>query len=341
MLENSLAAIYMFQDGGHFSYVNQRFVKILGYEDQTEILGRPFWEFIAPQDREVVKKRGLMREKNEISPRRYVFRMCKKDGSILWVDMQAAHASYLDSPAVVGNFIDITKWREAEHEVRHLSRQLIRGIEEERRHLAADLHDEFGQALTLLQFDLEALQNSLPEQALEAAAIGNRVAERIQRLADTVRKTTSVLRPDLLDNLGLVPAVESYVQDYINRVSSPAIDFQAMGFKRRLNADLELVLYRIVQESLTNVTKHAEANQVNITLTYSHPKVILLIEDDGKGFDSEAEQPAGKENGPKGIGLLSMKERVATMGGVLQLQSALGRGTRLRVEIPIMPRQAK
>lgn len=225
VLENSLAAIYMFQDGGRFSYVNQRFVTMLGYEHQDEILGRPFWEFIAPQDREVVKKRGLKREKDEIYPRRYVFRMYKKDGSILWVDMQAAHASYLGSPAVVGNFIDITKWREAEQEVRHLSRKLIQGIEEERRSLAADLHDEFGQALTLHQFDLEALQSTLPAENREAAAISTRLGERIQQLADSVRRTTSILRPDLLDNLGLIPALEWYIQSLRSRESCPAIEF--------------------------------------------------------------------------------------------------------------------
>ena len=128
ILDNSLAGIYMFQEGGRFSYANKRFLSILGYDSTDEVIGRRFWEFIAPEDREIVKQRGLEREKREIDPRHYPFRMLRKDGSMVWVDMRSSHASYMGIPAAVGNFVDITKEKKAREEIRMLSRKLIEGI---------------------------------------------------------------------------------------------------------------------------------------------------------------------------------------------------------------------
>jgi signal transduction histidine kinase len=130
--------------------------------------------------------------------------MIKKDGSKLWVDMRSSHASYMGIPAAVGNFIDISKEKKAQEEIQMLSRKLIEGIEEERRSLASDLHDEFGQALTLLQFDVETLQKKIPSNLKEPNSICNKIMDHIQKLAEKIRNTTSRLRPDLLDHLWLI-----------------------------------------------------------------------------------------------------------------------------------------
>ncbi len=341
VLENSLSAIYVFQDGGVFSYVNRRMVDILGYDRPEEIIGLRFWEVIAPEDREVVKERGLKREQAEIYPRRYIFKMLKKDGSLLWADMQAAHAYYMGRPAVVGNFIDITKIAEAEKEVRHLSRKLIEGIEEERRSLSADLHDEFGQMLTLLQFDTENLQASLPEALPESKAACRKVTERIQSLADSFRHAISRLRPDLLDHLGLIPTIEWFIEDFRERMPEIAIEFQPAGFKRRIAPDAEIVLYRLFQEGLNNVAKHAAARHVDIMLTCSHPEVIFVMKDDGVGFDQSESGGMLMEDGARGIGLLSMKERVASLGGKVEIKSIPGKGTVIWAELPLDGKKAK
>jgi PAS domain S-box-containing protein len=334
ILDNSLAAIYMFQDGGYFSFVNKRLIHLLGYETEDEILGRKFWEFVTPEDRELVKKRGLTREKAEIQPRQYPFRMVKKDGSILWVDMRSSHASYMGIPAAVGNFIDISKEKKAQEEIQMLSRKLIEGIEEERRSLASDLHDEFGQELTLLQFDMEFLQNTIPANLDEPNEACNKIMDHIQRLAEKIRNTTSRLRPDLLDHLGLIPTLEWYIQNFNSRIKDISINFQAVGFKRRLSPEVEIVIYRIFQEGLNNITKHSEADKVDIKLTSSHPGVIYTMQDNGKGFEQ-------KNNGmpveglSKGIGLLSMKERVASLKGTIEIKSVLNKGTSIWVELPM------
>lgn len=334
VLDNSLAAIYMFQNGGYFSYVNPRMVRLLGYDNEEEIIGKGFWEIIASSDHDMVKARGLAREKREISPRRYKYRMVKKGGEEIWVDMRASHAPYLGQPAAVGNFIDITREVKAEERIRQLTRRLIEGIEEERRALANDIHDEFGQLLTLLQFDVESLQSALPPGTTEAASKCGKVMEQIQNLAEKMRATTSRLRPDVLDHLGLVPTLEWYIEDIKNRRCDLQITLQAIGLKKRLPSAVELVLYRVFQEGLNNVTKHSGASNVNIQLTYNHPDIILMIRDDGCGF-AIGDEGVPVDNPGKSIGLLSMQERVSSLQGDMSIRSTVGKGTVLRIRIPM------
>jgi len=334
VLDNSLAAIYMFQDGGYFSYVNPRMVRLLGYESEDQIIGKGFWEIIASEDREMVKSRGLEREKREISPRRYKYRMVKKNGEEIWVDMRASHAPYLGKRAAVGNFIDITKEVKAEKQIRQLTGSLIEGIEEERRALANDIHDEFGQSLTLLQFDVESLRNSLPQGSHKAVKISDKVIEQIQILAEKMRNTTSRLRPDLLDHLGLVPTLQWYIEDIQSRKTEMQISFESIGLKKRLPSSVELVIYRVFQEGLNNITKHSGATNVNIQLTYNHPDIIFMIRDNGCGFESDKEGFPTNNQG-KSIGLLSMRERVSSLNGEMSIRSTSGKGTILRIKIPM------
>ncbi|MFW2365659.1 MAG: PAS domain-containing sensor histidine kinase [Desulforhopalus sp.] len=338
VLDNSLAAIYMFQNGGYFSYVNPRMVRLLGYDSEDEIIGKGFWEIIASSDHDMVKARGLAREKREISPQRYKYRMVKKNGEEIWVDMRASHAPYLGKPAAVGNFIDITREVKAKERIRHLTRRLIGGIEEERRALANDIHDEFGQLLTLLQFDVESLQNALPPGTAEATKKCGKVMEQIQNLAEKMRATTSRLRPDVLDHLGLVPTLEWYIEDIKNRRNDLQIAFQAIGLKKRLPPAVELVLYRVFQEGLNNVTKHSGASNVSIQLTYNHPDIIFMIRDDGCGF-AVGDEGVPVDTPGKSIGLLSMQERVSSLHGDMSIRSTVGKGTVLRIKIPMDEKQ--
>lgn len=334
VLDNSLAAIYMFENGGYFSYVNPRMVNLLEYDSADEIIGKGFWEIISPADREMVRNRGLEREKREFRPRRYKFRMMKKGGEEIWVDMRASHASYLGLPAAVGNFIDITREVEAEEQIRQLTRRVIEGIEEERRSLANDIHDEFGQLLTSLQFDIESLLGELPANLIDARDICDKVMDRIQSLAEKVRDTTSRLRPDVLDHLGLVPTLKWYIDDLNKRRPDMHVTFQAIGLKKRLSSDIELVLYRVFQEGLNNIAKHSGASNVYLQLTYNHPDTIFMIRDDGCGF-VVSEDGVTVDNSRKGIGLLSMKERVTLLNGTMTVRSTPGKGTVLRIKIPM------
>ena len=333
VVENSLSAIFIHQ-GGLFRFVNHRFAEMLGYDNPEDLVGRPFWIVVHPIDRAMVKERGLKREKSDFSPSRYIFRAIKKDGSMIWVDLRATHATYMGDAAVVGNLIDITQSIRAEEEIRQLSRRLIEVSEDEKKRLAADLHDELGQAITSLHFDLESLQTSLGAKLSGQKKRCERLIRTVEQMADNVRKTTSYLRPDLLDHLGLVPALEWSIHDFTTRRTETEVDFQTLGLKKRLNPKIELALYRLFQECMTNISKHAKATRVEIMLTYSHPRVIFIVRDNGIGHEpSKRETATGKS--PRGIGLLSMRERVASLGGSIDIASAPGKGTTIRAEIPV------
>ena len=185
---------------------------------------------------------------------------------------------------------DVTDRRRHEDEIRQLSRRLIQGSEDERKRLAADLHDEFGQSLSALHLGVRSLAGSLPRQLSEQQARCESLTNVIEALAENVRKISSDLRPDMLDHLGLIPTLEWYVRELAQRAPLD-IKFEAVGFKRRLDPRVEIVLYRIMQEALNNVVKHAQADQVSIRLTYSHPTAIMVISDNGKGFDPSDPHP--------------------------------------------------
>ena len=134
--------------------------------------------------------------------------------------------------------------------------------------------------------------------------------------------------------MGLIPTLEWYVQEFSERRHEVEVDFQTLGFKKRLSPDIEIVLYRIFQECLTNIAKHAKATRVEIMLTYSHPRVILVVRDNGVGYEQKRLE-SDRNIDARGIGFLSMRERVASLGGLIDVTSALGKGTTIRADIPV------
>ncbi len=223
---------------------------------------------------------------------------------------------------------EIEEREKAEAEIRHLSRQLINGIEEAQKKLAQDLHDEFGQTLAALHMGVESLWNAMPQSMGPQKEKLNELIVLIEKLGDKIRSISSDLRPDLLDDLGLVPTLQWYIKEFQDQHPDMKIRFQTVGFKKRLSAsEVELTLYRIFQESLNNIVKHAQASEVHVMLTYSYPQVIFMVKDNGMGFDPKRRS--------KGIGLIGMRERVASANGQIDVRSKTGKGTAIRVEIPV------
>jgi signal transduction histidine kinase len=192
--------------------------------------------------------------------------------------------------------------------------------------------------LTTLHFDIEALRNALPGELGELKTRCDESITLIEELGENVRNISSELRPGMLDHLGLVPTLEWYIADFAKRVGGLHIDFQTVGIKERPDPEIEIVLYRILQEALNNIAKHSEAKHVNIVLTHSHPKLICTIKDDGVGFEQTGGMvPFG--SGKQGIGLLGMRERVGSVGGTMDIRSKNAEGTMLRVELPFSLRK--
>jgi signal transduction histidine kinase len=213
----------------------------------------------------------------------------------------------------------------ADRVARDALRRVVAGQELERRRLARELHDETGQALTSILLGLKNVEDaSSPESARAAAA---ELREQIVDTLQNVRRLAVELRPSALDDFGLAPALERLAEAF-GEQSGITVDIQTNLDSPRLAPEVETALYRIVQEALTNVAKHAEATRVSIVVTRRENSVTAVIEDDGRGFG------AGGGTGD-GLGLVGMKERVGLLGGRLALESTEGAGTTVVAEVPL------
>ena len=204
-------------------------------------------------------------------------------------------------------------------------RRVVAAQEAERTRLARELHDETGQALTSILLGLKPLEQAVStDEGRDALAS---LRELVVSTLQDVRRLAVELRPSALDDFGLVPALERLTQSF-GEHSGARVDLQANLGEDRLPSELETTLYRIVQEALTNVAKHAGASHVSVTLTRKDGSVVAVVEDDGLGFDSAAVDS-------ERLGLAGMRERVALLGGRLRVEAAPGSGTTLVAEAPI------
>ena len=204
-------------------------------------------------------------------------------------------------------------------------RRVVSGQELERQRLARELHDETGQALTSILLGLKAVEEARDVNGMRAAA--EQLRELVVATLQDVRRLAVELRPKALDDFGLAAALERLTNTFAESTGIE-VELEAGLGEQRLPSDLETTLYRIVQEALTNVVKHAHARKVSIVLMRRGSRVTALIEDDGEGFDLEQMRD-------EGVGLLGMRERVQVLDGRIKLESSPGVGTTLAVEVPL------
>ena len=214
----------------------------------------------------------------------------------------------------------------ARAELKQLSARLLEAQEEERRLISRELHDEVGQALTGVLVEMANLSNLMRNK--EEPALSKK-ADEIKRLLEesisVVRNMALLLRPSMLDDLGLVPALQWQAREASKR-SGIWVKVAAEEVSDELTEDHKTCIYRIVQEALHNIVKHANARNVTITVTQEPDRLLLSIQDDGRGFNPPQE---------RGMGLIGMEERVSALGGRLVVESAVGEGTMLRVALPL------
>jgi two-component system NarL family sensor kinase len=197
-----------------------------------------------------------------------------------------------------------------------LTRLLLRAQEDERKRIARELHDEAGQVLTAVKIELD-----LDGRTDSGALVGRALAQ--------VRDISNLLRPSVLDDLGLGAALKALADDFSARTRiGSALDLQ--GAARRLAPDLEVVIYRVIQEALTNIARHAQATMATVRLVINDQRAILTVEDNGRGL---AQAPG--QDSRAHLGWLGMRERVTAVGGTLRIESGSGGGVRIRAEIPV------
>jgi signal transduction histidine kinase len=218
---------------------------------------------------------------------------------------------------------------ETSQDLQRLSAQLMSAQEEERRAIARELHDEVGQVLTAVKVELMLAQRQIESSGgpVDRLVTARAVAEDALH---TVRNLSHLLHPAVLDDLGLPSAVHGYLKEVADR-HGVQIELLQDGMTERLSQQVETAAYRVVQEALTNVVKHAQATECRVYLQRLVNTVLVTIEDDGVGFDAAATLQAGAR---AGLGLVGIRERAALVGGTLRLESGPLKGTRLTVELP-------
>lgn len=221
----------------------------------------------------------------------------------------------------------LSEVEEARRELQQLSARLLEIEEEGRRQLSRELHDEIGQTLALLQIEISQVQTLLPAQPEAARDRLRHARELAGRTVQTVRNISLLLRPTLLDDLGLAPALHFQLEDFLRR-SGIACDFVEEGVSDRLPDAVKTCVYRVVQEALHNCEKHSGASSVRVAVRQLPDCLLAEIEDNGRGFVSGERR--------KGLGLLGIRERAAAAGGTLIIDSAPGRGTRIALRIPLV-----
>ncbi len=235
--------------------------------------------------------------------------------------------------AVAENLGRIMETRRTEEHLRTLSRELIRAQEVERQRIARELHDDVAQSLSMLKIGIESLECG---RASQENCLGSRIQElstQVSGVIDSLRGISYALLPPGLVQLGLVSTIFRLCDEFSSR-HGIRVEFRAEGMDSlKPDFEFQINVYRIVQEALSNVRRHAQASHVSVKLVASHPSVFLRVEDNGKGFASET--GSGEQLRERHMGLWSMGERARILGGTLRVRSVPGRGTRIVVEIPL------
>jgi signal transduction histidine kinase len=214
---------------------------------------------------------------------------------------------------------------EANHQLRFLSRRLFHLQEEERRHLARELHDEIGQALTAAKINLQSVTGN--GDSANFARLQETTAI-LDRLLGQVRQISLDLRPSMLDDLGLVPALRSLL-DQQGRRASVAVRLSAENIPEKLDPEIQTTCFRIAQEAITNALRHAGAKRIDVDLQCNNGKFRLRIRDNGTGFDVESAQSQ-----TVGLGLIGIQERAALLGGRAKIISSPNKGTTIEISLP-------
>jgi PAS domain S-box-containing protein len=309
------------------------FSRVTGYTVE-EVEERGGWTIlIHPAD----MPRILKEQAELLAGKRYVseVRIITRDGEVRWIRFSVHPIWDAAEGRVVrllGAVQEITQRKQAEEQLQtyagqlqSLSRRLLEVQEQERRSLARELHDEIGQTLTGLEFIL-ARSRDLPAEQMAGSVA--QMQSLLRELTTRVRDLSLRLRPTMLDDLGLLPTLLWHIQGFSGR-TGVQIQFGHSGLDRRFRPEVETAAYRIVQEALTNIARHAGVGTASIRAWLEEQTLFLVIEDNGAGFADRAGGAASASTGLSG-----MQERAALLGGRLNVESRPGAGTRITAELP-------
>lgn len=346
LVGNLMDGVAIIDEKGFHIYINPRFSEITGYSE-VELTKMTGWDFTMKEDLDQLKQKMEDRMAGKLVEKNYERIIVRKDGTELPVEMSTTMTVWQREKRPIAIIRDISERKQAEHDkdillhqvqeandrLRSLSRELINSQEAERKRISQELHDELGQALTAISLDLGIIELNLhPEAPPEIRDRLSDTKKKADGLDQMIRELALDLRPSLLDDLGLLPTLNWYVERFKQR-SEIEVVVEVSGGEKRLPDEVETALYRIIQEALTNVVKHAKAKKVGLRIDKRAGAVMVIIEDDGRGFNIDSLQ--FPETSPRGLGLIGMADRTALVGGDFRIYSKPGEGARIEVEIPL------
>jgi len=331
LFENARDAIYVHDLEGNYIRVNRAAERLSGYT-RDEIVGHNFVEFLAAEYVFHVRDRFCAKLASQ-GQTTYECDVITKDGRRIPVEV-SSRAIYENGVivGVQGTARDITERKLAQDALQMFSRHLIDAQEDERRRIARELHDQIGQVLTAVKMNLHTVQ-----RVCGVSEAGSYIRDNIEAVDEALRMVRDLsvdLRPPILDDLGLVTALRWYVERYRKRTGLEVeVSIELTNQNERFPRDLETACFRIAQEALTNIVRHARATQVSLQLA-KHGNVLLLsVKDNGIGFDAKSLRTRAPRVAT--LGLISMQERAHAAGGTIDIESAASRGTEVRFRLPL------
>jgi two-component system, NarL family, sensor histidine kinase UhpB len=335
IMDNAPLIVFAKDLEGRHLFVNRQFEALYGMK-REQVIGKTDEELFPPEvarrfreyDRRVIESNDLLKSEDSWNG---------KDASRSYLVIKFPLRDASGAPyAVCCIATEMTEQRtqakaiqRANERLHRLSKRLLEVQEAERRHIACELHDEIGQALTATKINLQAMQRfpdpvTLPQKVQDCVVM-------VDRLLQQVRNISLNLRPPLLDDLGLVPAIRWYL-DQQGKRSGLVVQFDPDPKIERVRAALEIACFRVVQEAVTNVIRHARASSLKVSLQINEDRLHLRIRDDGIGFNAESSQARAEAGGS--FGLLGMQERATLSGGKIEFHSVLGEGTEIHAQFP-------
>lgn len=330
-------AIFIYQ-GNEIRFTNPTAEIIFGYT-QKELLSVNFWEIIHPDHQEMVKQKVLARQRKKDVILRYEAEILRKNGEIGWCDFTLSCTDFGGEPAVLAVALDITKRKRAKealesskNRLRQLSSYLISAQENERKRISFELHDELGQALSVLKLKLISIEQNLRVDQEKPRSDCESALSDIDLILDNIRRLTHDLSPAVLEDLGLTGALRWLVNDFAE-LHGNVVSLQIEYVDHLFPSKSQIIIYRIVQEALTNIGKHAFSSQVSVATKQFNHSVTFTVEDNGKGFSTS--QPIITNPNLKGMGLATMAERARMLGAKFDILSRIGEGTRIAITVPV------
>jgi PAS domain S-box-containing protein len=317
---------------GNITAANEAAARLVGYSLE-ELKKMNVKKFLSPESLDLT---GQIRQKlleKEPVEQPYEQHMVRKDGSEV-ILLLSTNLVTEDGKPTGFQYIarDITEQRRMQDSLRYYLSQITKAQEEERKRIARDLHDDTSQALYALSRQVDNFTRDNVELAPNQATFLKELRQQLNDTLEGIRRFTQELRPPMLDDLGLLAALRWEVSDLEKRAGIET-ELTVSGTERRYSAEVELIIFRIVQEALRNVEKHAQASKVAVTIEFTEGKTKVSVCDNGKGFELRGGLSDLPRTGK--LGLAGMEERVRLLNGSMRIESEPGKGTRVIIEAPI------